>query len=82
MPMLLGVGLLAAFATTAPWPTLLLVGFAYLGSIPFTMRAAIRARRAAEAKKPEPAGAPVLLAAPARSAPVGDAAVPRSEWRH
>jgi CDP-diacylglycerol--serine O-phosphatidyltransferase len=81
MPTLLGIGLLAAFATTAPWPTLLLIGFMYLGSIPLTMRAAAQSRRTAGAKKPEPTEAPALLAAPP-AAPVGDAVVPPNEWRH
>jgi CDP-diacylglycerol---serine O-phosphatidyltransferase len=81
MPTLLGIGLLAAFATTAPWPTLLLIGFMYLGSIPMTMRAAAGLRRAAGAKKPEPTEASALLAAPP-AAPVGDAVVPPNEWRH
>jgi CDP-diacylglycerol--serine O-phosphatidyltransferase len=80
MPTLLGIGLLAAFATTAPWPTLLLIGFMYVGSIPMTMRAAAQSRRTAGAKKPEPTEAPALLAAP--PAPVGDAVVPPNEWRH
>jgi CDP-diacylglycerol---serine O-phosphatidyltransferase len=81
MPTLLGVGLLAAFLTTAPWPTLVLIGLIYLGSIPLTVRAAARRRRAGEAKKPEAAApAPVLLAAPAP--PVDEAAVPANEWRH
>jgi CDP-diacylglycerol--serine O-phosphatidyltransferase len=81
MPTLLGVGLLAAFATTAPWPTLLLIGFIYLGSIPLTMRAAAQSRRTAGAKKPEQAEVPALLAAPS-PAPAGDAVVPPNEWRH
>jgi CDP-diacylglycerol--serine O-phosphatidyltransferase len=33
VPTLLGVGLLAAFASTAPWPTLTLIGALYVGSI-------------------------------------------------
>jgi CDP-diacylglycerol--serine O-phosphatidyltransferase len=81
VPTLLGVGLLAAFLTTAPWPTLLFVGLLYLGSIPLTIRAAITARRAAEAKKGEPPGEPALrLAVP--PSPLGDAAAPPNEWRH
>jgi CDP-diacylglycerol--serine O-phosphatidyltransferase len=88
MPTLLGIGLLAAFLTTAPWPTLLLIGLIYVGSIPLTVRAATRLRAAAEARKAEPAEAPAPLAAPAppsaplREAPLGDAAVPPNEWRH
>ena len=42
MPTLLGVGLMAAFFTTAPWPTLTFVGALYLASIPLTVRAYYR----------------------------------------
>jgi CDP-diacylglycerol---serine O-phosphatidyltransferase len=81
MPTLLGVGLLAAFATTAPWPTLVVIGTLYIGTIPLTVRAATRHRRAAETKKSEAAArAPALLNAPP---PVLDEAVtPPNEWRH
>jgi len=82
MPMLLGVGLLAAFLTTAPWPTLVLIGTLYLGSIPLTMRAAARARRAVDAKKAEPAQTPALLVAPVSSPAIGESATPPNEWRH
>ena len=83
MPTLLGVGLLAAFVTTAPWPTLFFIGLLYLGTIPLTMRAAVRLRRAAEPKKPEPlAETPALLAASPPAPPLGDAAIPPNEWRH
>jgi CDP-diacylglycerol--serine O-phosphatidyltransferase len=83
MPTLLGIGLLAAFLTAAPWPTLLLVGILYLGSIPLTVRAAAAARRSAEARKPESAvEAPALIAAQPPTAPLGDAGVPPNEWRH
>jgi CDP-diacylglycerol--serine O-phosphatidyltransferase len=53
IPTLLGVGVMTAFLTTAPWPTLTLVGFAYIASIPLTMRAYWRLRREAAAKKAE-----------------------------
>ena len=82
MPTLLGVGLLAAFLSTAPWPTLFFIGLIYLGSIPLTRRAAARYRRAAEAKKAEPVTEPILLAGPPPSPPSGEAAVPPNEWRH
>lgn len=82
MPTLLGVGIMAAFVTTAPWPTLFFIGLLYLGTIPLTVRAAARLRRAAEPKKPEPVEAPVLLAAPPPTPALGDAAVPPNEWRH
>jgi CDP-diacylglycerol--serine O-phosphatidyltransferase len=78
VPTLLGIGLLAAFATTAPWPTLTLIGLLYIGSIPLTMRAAKPLPREAEAKKTETAEMPALLAAP----PLGEPAPPPSEWRH
>jgi CDP-diacylglycerol--serine O-phosphatidyltransferase len=82
MPTLLGVGLLAAFATTAPWPTLVVVGTLYLGTIPLTMRAAAGYRRAAEARKNDgaAAAAPVLLSAPPPA--LDQAAQPANEWRH
>ena len=83
VPTLLGVGLLAAFATTAPWPTLVVVGLLYLGSIPLTIRAASRYRQAAAARKAEPATAPAaLLTAPPPAAALGEAAQPPNEWRH
>jgi CDP-diacylglycerol---serine O-phosphatidyltransferase len=83
MPTLLGIGLLAAFLTTAPWPTLLLVGMLYLGSVPLTVRAAAGARRSAEARKPgSPVEAPVLIATQPPAPPLGDAGVPPHEWRH
>jgi CDP-diacylglycerol---serine O-phosphatidyltransferase len=82
MPTFLGVGLLAAFLTTAPWPTLVLIGMLYLGSIPLTVRAAGRFRRAAEAKKAEATQAPVLLVGASPPSAIGDAAVPPNEWRH
>ena len=82
VPTLLGVGLLAAFASTAPWPTLFCVGVLYVGSIPLTIRAAARYRRAAvEPRRPEPAPAPVLLPA-GPPPPLDEAAPPANEWRH
>jgi CDP-diacylglycerol--serine O-phosphatidyltransferase len=81
LPMFLGIGLLAAFATTAPWPTLVVIGTLYLGSIPLTVRAAARLRREAAARKPDAAEAPALLTPPPAPA-LPDAAVPASEWRH
>jgi CDP-diacylglycerol--serine O-phosphatidyltransferase len=81
LPMFLGIGLLAAFATTAPWPTLVVIGTLYLGSIPLTVRAAARLRHEAAARKPEDAEAPALLTPPPAPA-LPDAAVPASEWRH
>jgi CDP-diacylglycerol---serine O-phosphatidyltransferase len=48
LPMLLIVGVLAAFLTTEPWATLLAVGIVYLASIPVSIRSYARLRRAAE----------------------------------
>jgi CDP-diacylglycerol--serine O-phosphatidyltransferase len=81
IPTLLGIGVMTGFFTTAPWPTLTFVGAVYLGSIPLTIRAAMRARRAAAARQPEPVEAPPPLPA-AATLPLGDAAPPASEWRH
>lgn len=81
VPTLLGIGLLAAFATTAPWPTLLLLGLIYLATIPWTMRAGrLEARRAGAPKKPEPAEPAALIAAP--PAALGEATPPPNEYRH
>ena len=82
MPTLLVVGLMTAFFTTAPWATLICVGAMYLSSIPLTVRASQRMRRAAEPSRPEAAAvAGALPAAP--PVPLGEAAPPpANEWRH
>jgi CDP-diacylglycerol--serine O-phosphatidyltransferase len=80
VPTLLGVGLLAAFASTAPWPTLTLIGVLYVGSIPLTLRAAGRLRRAGEPRKA--AEAPALLSAPPPTPALGGTTAPPHEWRH
>lgn len=49
LPVLLLVGLLAAFLVTEPWLTLVVLGFAYLGLIPISIRAFRRLKRQAEA---------------------------------
>src|SRR6185312_5443295 len=79
VPTLLGIGILAAFLTTAPWPTLTLVGLVYLGSIPWTMRSARRLQRNA-ARRPETAEPPAL-ASPAHH-PLAEGTAPTSEMRH
>jgi CDP-diacylglycerol---serine O-phosphatidyltransferase len=48
LPMLLVVGALAAFLTTEPWGTLLVIGVLYIGSIPLSVRSYRRLHRAAE----------------------------------
>src|SRR5262249_61079460 len=60
VPTLLGVGVLTAFFTTAPWPTLTLIGVVYVGSIPVTVLAYYRLRRAAEHGRTSAAAPPAL----------------------
>ncbi|HWK47269.1 MAG TPA: CDP-diacylglycerol--serine O-phosphatidyltransferase [Stellaceae bacterium] len=48
VPVMVGAALLAAFLTTAPWPTLVVLGLIYLGSLPFSIRSYYRMKKAAE----------------------------------
>ena len=89
IPTLLGVGLMAAFLTTAPWVTLMLVGVVYVGSIPLTVRASHRLRREYQARQelaaePQTAGARRTgrLAGLAGAARRLRSGAPASEWRH
>jgi CDP-diacylglycerol--serine O-phosphatidyltransferase len=66
VPTLLGIGVLTAFFTTAPWPTLTLIGIVYVGSIPVTVFAYYRMRRTAAASR-NGAGAAPALASPDRA---------------
>ena len=50
IPTLIGIGVLAASLTTAPGPVLTAVGVLYLASIPFTIVAFLRQKRAWEAR--------------------------------
>jgi CDP-diacylglycerol--serine O-phosphatidyltransferase len=85
VPTLLGIGLLAGLFTTAPWPTLTFIGAVYIASIPLTVRASLRLRRAAEARRTEPpetpAPEPAAVAAAVPAAPL-DGHPPANEWRH
>jgi CDP-diacylglycerol--serine O-phosphatidyltransferase len=82
VPTLLAVGLLTAFFTTAPWPTLICVGAAYLGSIPLTVRASRHMRSVAEPSRSAPTEGGRALPAVA-PVPLGGAAPPpANEWRH
>lgn len=56
LPVLLIVGLLAAFLVTEPWLTLVVLGFAYLGMIPVSVRAFRRLKRQAESVGHAPGG--------------------------
>jgi CDP-diacylglycerol--serine O-phosphatidyltransferase len=84
VPSLLVIGVMTAFFTTAPWPTLTLVGAIYLVSIPLTVRASWRMRQALTTARPAEtaAAAPPLPAtltlplpdnAPAATAPAANA---------
>jgi CDP-diacylglycerol---serine O-phosphatidyltransferase len=72
VPTLLVVGVLTAFFTTAPWPTLTLVGIVYIGSIPVTVRAYYRLRRAAEPRRNAATKAPALASPDAAANPVAE----------
>jgi CDP-diacylglycerol---serine O-phosphatidyltransferase len=85
MPTLLGIGLLTAFFTTAPWPTLIVIGAVYLASIPLTVRASYRMRNEAATgigplAAPEPP--PALPAATGRLPHTQAEIAPPNEWRH
>ncbi len=72
IPVLVGVGLLAASLVSQPWLTLTLIGSAYLVSIPFSVsRYRFLERTAAQMKAEQPAGGKPALAPPeALSAPL------------
>ncbi len=80
IPTLLIIGVMTAFFTTAPWPTLMVVGVVYLSSIPLTIRGSYRLRRAATARQQD-----MTAAAPAAAPPYplgGAEPPPANEWRH
>jgi CDP-diacylglycerol--serine O-phosphatidyltransferase len=83
MPTLLAFGVATAFLTTAPWPTLMVVGVVYLGSIPLTIRSYYRLKRAAEARKAEIDEKPEAISLPGPGPlPLGETNAPTTEWRH
>jgi CDP-diacylglycerol---serine O-phosphatidyltransferase len=82
VPTLLGVGVATAFFTTAPWPTLTCVGAVYLASIPLTIRASLRLRRASAGPRPAETAESAAALPPAASLPADDAPPPATEWRH
>jgi CDP-diacylglycerol--serine O-phosphatidyltransferase len=63
LPFLLFVGAMAAFLTTEPWATLMVVGVLYIGSIPIGILAYFRLRRAADALRASPRELPPQEAA-------------------
>jgi CDP-diacylglycerol--serine O-phosphatidyltransferase len=82
VPTLLGIGVATAFFTTAPWPTLTCVGAVYLASIPLTIRASYRMRRASVPVRPSDRGEPAAAFTAPASLPAGDTVPPANEWRH
>ena len=84
VPTLLAFGVATAFLTTAPWPTLMVVGVVYLGSIPLDDPLLLPAEaRRRDARKTEPAGKPEAIPLPGPAAlPLGEANAPTTEWRH
>jgi len=64
LPVMLGIAVVAAFLTTAPWPTLSAVGILYIASIPLTVRAFDRLRREAAAQATRPATSGIDLTEP------------------
>ncbi|MFZ3236063.1 MAG: CDP-diacylglycerol--serine O-phosphatidyltransferase [Stellaceae bacterium] len=83
VPTLLGIGVLAAAGTTAPWPTLTAIGIVYVGSIPLTIRAYFRLKRAAAApRRDEPADPASLTPLPAAAHPLDDGGASANQWRH
>jgi CDP-diacylglycerol--serine O-phosphatidyltransferase len=83
LPTLLGIGVFAGLFSTAPWPTLTFIGAVYVASIPLTMRAYYRLRRAAEARRAEAAEAvpAPLPVQPPPAIPI-EGHPPANEWRH
>jgi CDP-diacylglycerol--serine O-phosphatidyltransferase len=63
-PLLIGVGVVAAFLTTEPWLTLLTAGLLYVASFPVSVRSYAKLKQAAEALRAgrKEADPPVLRA--------------------
>jgi len=81
VPTLLGVGILAAFVTTAPWLTLTAIGIVYVGSIPLTIRSAYRLRRNVERRRIDVLDDAAQEAPPAPD-PLAEGSTPANQWRH
>jgi len=64
VPLLLGLAMLAAFLTTAPWMTLLVIGLGYLATIPLSIRSFSHLKKAAEALRAAAPAAPARPEAP------------------
>jgi CDP-diacylglycerol--serine O-phosphatidyltransferase len=82
VPTLLVIGILTAFFTTAPWPTLTVVGVVYLGSIPLTVRASHRIKQAARSQAREAVARPPAALPGAPLYPLAHEEPPPRELRH
>ena len=84
IPTLLGFGVATAFLTTEPWLTLTAVGIVYVSSVPLTIRAYYRLKRAAQARDAEAAeqSDTVVTLPTSASLPRGGTNAPSTEWRH
>ena len=83
IPTLLAFGVATGFLTTEPWLTLIVVGIVYVGSIPLTVRAYLRLKRAVQARKAEATMKPEPVPSPTPTAfPLGEPDTPAPEWRH
>jgi CDP-diacylglycerol--serine O-phosphatidyltransferase len=83
IPTLLAFVVATAFLTTAPWPTLMVVGVVYLGSIPFTVRSYYRLKRAFGARKTETSEKAEIVPLPGPGvASATEANTPAAEWLH
>jgi CDP-diacylglycerol--serine O-phosphatidyltransferase len=65
VPLLLVAAVLAAFLTTAPWPTLTVIGVAYVATIPWTIASYTKLKRAYEAAAPTPVASDAAAGTPA-----------------
>jgi CDP-diacylglycerol---serine O-phosphatidyltransferase len=83
IPTYLAFVVATAFLTTAPWPTLMVVGVVYLGSIPLTVRSYYRLKRSFEARRMETGEKSEIVPLPGPGGPpVSEANRPAAEWLH
>jgi len=76
LPVMLGIAVVAAFLTTAPWPTLSAIGILYIASIPLTVRSFNRLRREAAETNVSASPAVDLAAVPGRNEAAPESRLP------